>query len=136
MSFVKWTEKASVGISEIDAQHQKFFEYVNSYYDLCNSNNYNPKKAREMMSEILSYARKHFSTEERYFEKYNYPNMNEHKEEHLELLNKALIIYDSFNGEKEGSLAFLEFLKNWLEKHLKEEDKKYAEYFSRLKIKF
>jgi hemerythrin len=136
MPFVKWTDKASVGIKEIDAQHQKFFGYVNNYYDLCQSEKYNPKKAKDMMSEILSYARKHFSTEERYFEKYNYPQMNEHKEEHLKLINRALKIYDSFDGEKETSLVFLEFLKDWLEKHLKEEDGKYAEYFSRLKIKF
>ncbi len=134
MPFVKWTKELSVGVPEIDKQHQYFFLLASKYYELCAAKSYNPKKAKEQMSEILNYARKHFTTEENYFEKYNYPNTKEHKEEHLKLLSKALGIYDSFNGEREVSLKFLDFIKDWLDNHLKEHDAKYAEYFSRLKI--
>jgi hemerythrin len=129
MEQFEWTIEMSVGIKEIDDQHKKFISLINKTQVL-----YEKKAKKEVLQrqldDILEYARIHFSTEEKYFDKYKYPLSNEHKIKHLELLAKAIAGYDKF--EKEGPIVLpkiMEFLKEWLEKHLAKYDHKYAVYF-------
>jgi len=133
MVLIAWSEKLSTGIPSIDAQHKHFISLLNKADDLVKK-----KKIKELnkeLPEVLNYARTHFSTEEEIFDKTRYPFANEHKEEHLKLIAKAIYFYDkSVKGEDIGK-EFMLFLKDWLENHLKKHDFKYAKYFRENKIK-
>ena len=130
---IKWSASLSTGIPKIDSQHKTFIGLINK------TNECVDKKRKEdlskVLTELLNYARIHFSTEEEIFDKYSYPYSNEHKEEHLKLIEKAISFYDkALRGEDVGK-EFALFLKDWLEDHLKKHDFKYAKYFKENKIK-
>ncbi len=73
MQKIKWTESLNLDIEDIDKQHMKFLEIVNELLIAMEE-----KRSREVLSkiidELISYAFYHFSKEERYFNKANYPD--------------------------------------------------------------
>lgn len=127
LKLIKWTKALSVGMEDIDAQHRYFISLINRAYEI------HDKKEKEKMSielnDLISYARIHFTTEEKYFEQWDYPYKDEHMNEHAKLLAKLLKYSSDFNSGKCDCEDFLAFLKDWLENHLKTYDFKYAKYF-------
>lgn len=133
MPLIQWTDSLSTGIKRIDEQHKRFVAMLNKTNDLVESKN-NKAVIKELPA-LLDYARTHFSTEEEIFDKYNYPFSNEHKIEHLKLLEKAISFYDKAEKGENIGKEFMAFLKDWLANHLKKHDFKYSKYFKDNKIK-
>lgn len=128
METIIWTKALSVGIREIDDQHKMFIALLNNFNVAISKGKI--EKLNKLLSELLEFARIHFTTEENYFKKLKYPYANEHMIEHEKLILKSIRLKDQL--EKKGlSLApeLVEFLKEWLENHLKMHDQKYAKYF-------
>jgi hemerythrin-like metal-binding protein len=127
---IKWSDEFSVGIESIDEQHKKLVNMIKTLYDALREG-----RASEVVDEILNglfdYADYHFSYEEELFDKYGYPDARNHKEEHEELghhlkqLSVKLEIGDCFMGE----ILLLEFLEDWLIKHIMTTDKKFGPFF-------
>ena len=124
---IEWDESLSMGIADIDAQHKHFIGIINQTYRAHLEKN--KELMNETLNDLIEYARIHFSTEENYFEKWDYPYSEEHIKEHEKLLLKTLEFRDKFDSGKCDCNKFLEFLKDWLENHLKTHDKKYSKYF-------
>lgn len=121
-------------IAEIDKQHDFFVTLVNDL-DCLIEQKCEDKKIEDLVTEISRYAKKHFLTEESYFSKYNYPHSHEHELQHIEMISKLDIFYDGTIYGKMNIKDFQLFLKEWFEEHLKKHDKKYTDYFKKLKIK-
>lgn len=129
MNQIKWTKELSVGIDKIDQQHMKLIAIINKVQSMFESNK-SKNQLEEVLNELVEFARIHFTTEEEYFIKWNYPYTEEHKAEHGRLILKVLQFKDKF--DKTGVKIIpdlLNFLKDWLENHLKKHDFKYANYF-------
>ena len=79
-----WSGKYDVGVKKIDDQHHQFMILLNDLYEAMRDG-----KERVILNEILEgltrYVTEHFTTEERFFELYQYPETNEHKKEHEEM---------------------------------------------------
>ena len=120
----------SVKVKEIDEQHQKLIVTLNKLHAGLSKG-----KGNEVMGEIFDdlteYTGLHFETEEKYFDKFNYENSDEHKSEHKEFIQK---LEDSKYQFEDGSLSIsielLDFLVEWIEDHLKGEDQKYVKCFN------
>ena len=134
MVFWIWTKKISVGIDKIDDQHKKFIGLVNDVYSLSQKSRPDTKVITRKSLDILEYARYHFTTEEDYFDKYNFPDATAHRKEHMKLLKKAISLSDRISGKEDVIVEFLEFLKDWLEDHIRNYDLKYAEYFKKIGV--
>ena len=81
------------------------------------------------LSKLIEYTVSHFATEEALFDKHNYPEKDAHKEIHKKLVAQVVEFQKQFeSGEKDISLELMEFLKDWLIKHIKGTDKKYSSY--------
>lgn len=125
MKFIEWTKSLEIGIKEIDDQHKELIKLINNTYNLKKQIN-----VAKILNELTSFARTHFSTEERYFNEWKYPNTTEHMLEHEKLILKVLRFNQLYTKNKQIDLKeFLEFLKDWLENHLKKHDFKYRDYF-------
>lgn len=125
MVFIKWSKALSVGIPEIDEQHKILVKLVNTMHDKKSK-----KNMGDVLNELMSFVRVHFTTEEGYFKRWSYPFASEHIAEHEKLTAKAISFSNRF--EKEGAEMIPEltlFLKDWFENHLKVHDFKYARYF-------
>ena len=127
--FVKWTKDNSVLIEKMDDQHKKLFDITNKMGNSILNSKDNEDSLIEIISELLDYTKKHFTEEELFLEKSNY-NPKEliyQKEQHKIFINK---INDFKNDlelhNKKPSIEMIEFLRDWLLRHIDIEDKKYG----------
>ncbi len=92
---LEWDDKYSVGISIIDEEHKKLFGILNKVI-VAKEHNGTPEELWEVLSEMTNYAHTHFRTEETYMKEFNYPEYQDHKEEHRGFSSKifALILLD------------------------------------------
>ena len=130
MTYMSWTTNLSVNVEEIDLQHQKLVSFIDELNFTMRK-----RKAKEVLSDILAglfeYTQKHFSTEEKYFDKFGYPKASSHKEEHKKFLQKALEFKKEFDeGNELVSIPLLFFLRDWLVRHINNSDKKYSAFFN------
>jgi hemerythrin len=128
MPQLEWTRELSVGIKEIDYQHKQFIGLINELENGLKERS-DKDKLNKTIQKMIDYARKHFTTEENYFEKYNYPFAQEHSIQHIKLLDKVNYFREELFYERINYKEVLEFLKEWLETHLKKHDFKYRDYF-------
>jgi len=126
---IKWDNKYSVDISMIDEEHKKLIGILNKVVS-AKEHNDNPEEIKEILSEMVEYAHKHFSTEEAYMIKFNFPEYQFHKNEHLNFTNKAIATFNKvIKGDCHVANEILEFLKQWLVNHIQSIDKKYTDCF-------
>lgn len=124
-----WDESYSVGVEEIDKQHQKMLEIINRLYGLLAKFDV-AGELSGVINEIMEYADYHFSTEEKYFKDFNYEETEEHIRLHNEYRKK---VNDFFSDYKKGSLALsfdvLDYLEDWWLGHIHNIDKRYTQCF-------
>ena len=130
MALIEWNENLSVNVDEIDAQHQQLVGLINDLNDAMRE-----KRAKEALGGIIDsltdYAVRHFSTEENYFEKFEYPETRVHKKEHNNFVEKVAIFKKGFDeGKVLLSIDVIDFLKDWLINHIQGSDKKYGPFLN------
>ena len=131
----EWDEKYSVQVKEIDDQHKKLVDLI---FQLFNSINKHSTKEElgGILEELIEYASYHFSTEEKYFNKFNYKNSAEHIEEHKQFVEKVSDLNKKYlNNEIEISFELIDYLEDWLLDHLVDSDQKYVECFKEKGLK-
>jgi len=126
MEKLEWTDDLSVGVVEIDAQHKKEVELVNSLAE----NMADRDKAGQILDEMIEHTKLHFATEERYFDEFGYENSEEHKEIHKTFLGQAAQLAEDFKGGKDLEEGQLKFVADWLVDHITQTDKKYTKCFN------
>jgi hemerythrin len=133
--FISWVEELSVGIEEIDEQHKVLIELLNTMNEAIEQRR-SREKSSEILNKLIEYAKIHFAVEESLMRIMGYPEYEEHKQKHEELMKT---IFDLVSKVEKGSIAIgfelQYFLKNWLTKHILDTDKQYAEYFINSGIK-
>jgi hemerythrin len=129
ISPITWSDEFSVGIESIDDQHKKLVSIIKTlYYAITDG------KASDVMDTIfnnlIGYSEQHFSYEEELFKRYDYPDAEDHKEEHAELKRQLIKLKnDIFSGDHFMSQELiLKFLEDWLINHILKTDKKFGPY--------
>jgi hemerythrin len=129
MSLIEWTPEYSVGVAEIDEQHKKMFATVNNLYDAIHAKG-TTELLRKFIQEMVDYADYHFSTEEKYFEKFKYHEKDEHIKTHNVYRERVLKYVKEFEENKEFlSFEILDFLEDWWLGHIAKVDKRYMDFF-------
>ncbi len=124
-----WKEEYEMGISVIDKQHKYFVSLINEIYDAILAGQ-TDKKLKEILSKLIDYAKEHFDTEEKYFDKFHYEGSDEHKAKHKELKKSVLDFQKRLKEDKViVSFNLVNFLEDWLGEHLKDMDFKYKDCF-------
>jgi hemerythrin len=129
MKKVAWSETLSVGISEIDGQHKQLITILNDLLDAKhNKNDFETISA--LISKMADYIDYHFGTEESYMNRFHFPGLIEHRNEHRLFIRKVFELRRDFSSNKETlSDDMLDFLKNWLQHHIMETDRAYIPCF-------
>ncbi len=129
MEKICWKEEYSVGIEKIDRQHRHLFEIINKLIDHSDSSG-NSGLVPETLTEMLDYAKEHFTTEEELMQEYGYPEIGLHKEQHIYFFKTtAELSVNALNKQSMVYSEIVEFLKLWLTLHILKVDMKYKEFF-------
>lgn len=128
MAFIDWTDELSINIPSIDRQHQTLVGYINKLEEAI-SNGDATQALGFILNALVRYTQVHFIYEEMLFDRYTYEQTDDHCMAHQKLLNKVGEYKTRFEtGDAEVGQELLEFLKNWLSKHILQEDKAYSAY--------
>lgn len=128
-NFVEWSKALSVGIEEIDAQHQVLLDLINEMHDAIHQR-HSSEVVDGVLQRLSEYTRVHFAVEESLMRILGYPGYEGHKVEHEALLLNVQGLMNKV-GSNKAAIGFelMHFLKIWLTKHIMESDQMYAEYF-------
>ena len=135
MALIKWDDSFSVNVVEIDRQHQKLVNMINDLNDAMHQG-----KGKDILGKIISglisYAGTHFKTEEKYFDRFGYPETNSHKKEHSDFVQNVSEFKNKYDsGALTLSIEVMNFLNNWLQNHIKGSDKKFGPFFNEKGLK-
>jgi hemerythrin len=129
MEKIRWKDEYSVGVEKIDRQHRHLFEIINKLIDRSGSSE-DLKLVSETLTEMLNYAKEHFTTEEELMQEYGYPEIGSHKEQHIYFFKTtAELSINALNNQSMVLREIVEFLKLWLTLHILKCDMKYKEFF-------
>lgn len=128
MALITWKEIYSVDISEIDSQHKKLIDMINSLHDGMIGGK-NEETISKVLFDLIDYTTTHFLTEEKLFDKYGYPETELHKQQHNNLVEKVIEIQNRYHyGEPVLTMELINFLRDWLNEHIIGSDKKYSPF--------
>lgn len=130
MELVEWSDKYSVGISEIDEQHKKLLDIANQLFAACvQGKDAAQMEFRRIVKEAVKYVQTHFSFEEELMKRAGYPAYAEHKAEHAAFVAKVLEGVRDFEGGKPFvPNNFARFLRDWTLEHIAITDKQYENH--------
>lgn len=125
---VNWSNTLSVNVSEIDKQHKKLVEMLNALYKAMKDGKGDDVLGK-LLNELVEYTVYHFDTEEKYFDKFGYPETAQHKREHQKLKSQVSDFVQKLkSGEAAITTDIMEFLKDWVINHIKKTDKRYGPF--------
>lgn len=130
MALINWSENYSVSVKEIDSQHKKLVDLINSLHEGMKAGR-GKDVLGTVLNDLVNYTAYHFSFEEKLFEKYSYPELNTHKRQHADLVVQVLAYKESFEtGKSVLTIEIMNFLSDWLTKHIAGSDKKYTSFLN------
>ncbi len=124
----EWNPEYSVHIQSIDAQHQNLFAIGRELYAAMSAGQGKTALGR-ILDRLVQYTIVHFAHEERLMKQCQYPDFAAHKAEHDALTAQVVNFQQEFHaGRVTMAVQILQFLKEWLERHIKGSDTSYAPY--------
>lgn len=129
----KWKDSFSVGIPTIDNQHQRLFELGSQLFAVLTQrdglDNYD--RIMALLTELKDYSLYHFETEEKLMGQHGYAAFETHKKEHDAFVDKiSAWFYDDIDGNQQKvTMEMVEFIANWIEKHILKTDMQYKGFF-------
>jgi len=135
VALIEWTDSLSVNVAEIDRQHKKLIAMINDLNDAMRQGQ-GKDVAGKIINGLISYTETHFSTEEKYFDRFGYPEADGHKKEHAAFVQKVSEFNNGFEKGKLGlSIELMRFLSDWIKNHIMIVDKKYGPFFNEKGLK-
>jgi len=130
MPLIQWSDRISVNVNEIDQQHKKLISLLNELHDSMKAG-LGQKMLEKTLTELTTYTQTHFQTEEKYMQKFNYPEFEQHKKEHDKFVEKVKKSYEDIKSNRISlTITILKFLSDWITNHIQGTDKKYSQFFN------
>lgn len=134
MDCVPWNDRYSVGVRQIDEQHQKLVGIMNKLCDFMDKGEEN-YVIGEVLEELAEYAWSHFALEERYFIEFDYDKTDEHVAQHREFSKQVSSLKkDLSEGKETVSTDTISFLGKWFTEHVLTYDKEYIPCFHKHRL--
>jgi hemerythrin len=120
---ITWKKSMSVGIAEIDAQHQEIIRRARTFIESLGD------RSRQDTGILLSYLRTycviHFGAEEEWMRTSGYPDQPAHQKEHDGFIKKLLALsaeHEKRRGKGLQPAQVSEWLDAWLTEHVASAD--------------
>jgi hemerythrin len=130
MAVPVWNRSFAVNVKRCDEDHKKLFALLQRLHDTVEPL---PERsvALEAIQELDEYTKAHFSAEEALLEQTNYPALASHRLQHHTFIAKVEELKQLIDfAPGTTKLAMVEYLKNWLVRHIKLADRKYSAHLN------
>lgn len=119
---IEWDEALSVGVPEIDGEHQillgLYNDAVRAFTAGCSL-----ADKQKFVQDLDTYAFYHFSTEEALMRVCRYPRAKEHGGEHATFRRDLALLKAELEGGPEFEAHALSFIRTWIVRHISHSDK-------------
>ncbi|RME35168.1 MAG: hemerythrin-like metal-binding protein [Gammaproteobacteria bacterium] len=92
MSLIRWKPEYSVGVPDVDHEHQELIREINQLHGQLEENDRG--SVAEALGQIYNLVAAHFALEERVMQMNDYPGYEAHKEDHERLLDEIADLMD------------------------------------------
>ncbi|SMF35868.1 bacteriohemerythrin [Desulfovibrio gilichinskyi] len=128
MAKIEWNESLSLGVAELDKHHKDILLIMSLFLDALQRGQ-DEDAISTILSKLKEYTLFHFSAEEAFMEKIEYPYIKPHRAKHVELKNKVNSFqYARFRHENLTPEDYKELISNWLIEHILQYDFKIVKY--------
>ena len=136
MPLMQWNDRMSMGLETFDNEHKKLVEMINELFDGMQAGK-GAEALGKILDKLIDYTKVHFAHEEKLMAEHGYADSPTHKAEHVALAKQVLDVQAKFKSGASAVLSMdvLNFLKEWLLKHIQGTDKKYVAHFKSKGVK-
>jgi hemerythrin len=130
MSYLEWSEDLRVGVADVDQQHQRLVAMVNELHTAMREG-HGKDILGSIIAGLVDYTVVHFSTEERYFDAFVYPDTAAHEAQHEGFVERVADFQRGFDeGRLMLSIDVLDFLSTWLVEHIMVSDRAFGPFLN------
>lgn len=131
-----WKSEYELGVPEIDNQHKTLVEFINNFKNsIPDSTTDTRTEMGKVLIYLINYTCFHFEAEEQLMSQINYPNLEQHKIIHQNLISKTkAILIKMKQKESYTPIEFYYFLMSWLNEHILHEDLQIKKYYKNNKL--
>jgi hemerythrin len=123
-----WKPEMSVGVEEIDAQHQEIFRRA-AEADAALASGRSASETDALVEYLVSYCESHFASEQRLMVRAGFPGKNDHLAQHAWFEREVRAIRQRLAEgapDDEVALQLNELVLSWLVKHIGRYDRELA----------
>ncbi|MDH3236289.1 MAG: bacteriohemerythrin [Alphaproteobacteria bacterium] len=124
MSLIDWKQEFSVGIDDVDHEHQEMVALINELYGRLKEGEVTKESVSGFLGEIHAKISAHFALEEHIMQQARYDRFVEHKADHDQLLDDIGDIMERYEADRyfkyEDVLS--EHLHDWFTVHFRTHD--------------
>ncbi len=131
MPLMQWTDKLSVGVQVLDDDHKRLVAMLNELYDAMQGG-HGKEALGKILDGLVQYTKVHFAREEKLFAQTGYAAAGPHHQEHADLTRQVMDVQQKYASGATAvlSLDVMQFLRNWLIKHIQGSDQKYRPHLN------
>ena len=133
MPLLQWDETYSVGVEELDSQHRKWIDLINTLDDvLMGRKDFREFSVQTCLEAMITYMEFHLRFEEKLLAEAGYQKLNEHMQVHERFEQQV----DSYlQAEKAGQTMLnsevMGLMMDWLKNHILKSDMDYKELLTK-----
>ena len=119
MAQIEWTAEYSIGIAEVDQEHESLIAQINKLYDQLNLP-LDIDTIESMLADIQDDISTHFALEELLMQESGYAEYEAHRQDHERLLDEIHDLVFHFGEDPEnGRILLGNRLSDWFSQHFK-----------------
>ncbi len=122
--FIEWNKNLEIGDPVVDSEHRYLIQLINNFYELFEKQGFKGNFAN-VFTHLARYVRTHFENEESLMVAIAYPDLENHRKQHEELIEQSMELSEQYlDGSETIRKETLIFLKDWALHHISETDMK------------
>ena len=122
MALIEWRDEFSVGVPDVDHEHQELITLINELYDAMKSGESN-FTVMDFLGEIYAHVSAHFALEEKIMRERKYDHYAGHKADHENLLDELRDIMDAYEeNDYFSDDEFAKAVEKWFTDHFSTRD--------------
>ncbi len=123
MSLFQWKQEYEIGLPKLDVQHHTLIDMLNKLHAFKKSDQAQ-QVVEDTLYELLQYTQTHFKDEEAAMRAAQYPELDKHRYEHIDLTDQVIQLH----GDEPVTFELLNFLNEWLKIHLSGSDQEFGKF--------